>query len=356
MNTSNTPINNEPSTATENNSGSDKHYYLIRSRRSIPFEDGVVGVGWVDAEFCKHADGEAIIQKLKQEWGRDVGRSANQIRRFKAIRKGDIIVVPSWGTIAIGIATGEESYDPKSYDADGANQHRVDFYRDSERKVCLIPRANLSEALQKRLKIRITIANLNEFKSELDVLVASQQEGKTYSWTAEIKRQEEDLQTKTKTKLLNNIRRGRTGLASGGIGLEQLVKELLLIDGFTAEILGKRAFPGEGDADIKASKTDMLTADDFLIQVKHHDGTTGLWGQQQLMEIKKLQPEEYKDCKLALVTSGDVSDENKVNAIENDITILDGNDLVDWIFSSMTKLDTETKRRLGISEVPQIMG
>jgi restriction system protein len=59
---------------------------------------------------------------------------------------------------------------------------------------------------------------------------------------------------------------------------------------------------------------------------------------------------------LALVTSGDVSDENKVNAIENDITILDGNDLVDWIFSSMTKLDTETKRRLGISEVPQIMG
>jgi restriction system protein len=259
--------------------------------------------------------------------------------------------------VAIGTATGEQLYDPKYYNEDRSNQHRVEFYRDSVGEVCLIPRANLSEALQRRLKIRITIANLNEFHSELDALVANFKEGKTYSWIAEIQRKEEDLEKEIKAQLLNHIRQGRTGLASGGIGLEQLVKELLKIDGFTAEILGKRAFPGDGDADIKASKTVMLRAtDDFLIQVKHHDGTTGLWGQQQLMEIKKLQPEEFRDCKLALVTSGDVLDKDKDFAMDNDITILDGRDLVEWIFVSMEKLSPDTKRRLGISVVPRIIG
>jgi restriction system protein len=356
MNSSVLPVNNESSEAVMNNGNEGKNYYLIRSCRNIPFEDGVVGVGWGDTEFCQHADAEAIIRHLIDDEGYDLdGRGANQIRRFKAIRKGDIIVVPFWGSVAIGAATGQELYDSKYYNEYGCNQHRVEYYRDSEGKACLIPRGNLSEALQKRLKIRITIANLNEFHSELDVLVANHQEGKTYSWTAEIKRKEEKLENEMKTQLLNHIRCGKTGLASGGIGLEQLVRELLMVDGYAAEILGKRAFPGDGDADIKASKTDMLRADDFLIQVKHHDGTTGLWGQQQLTEIKKLQPEEFKDCKLALVTSGDVLDEDKDYAMKHDITILDGNDLVEWIFTSVAKLHPDTKRRLGISEVPRIV-
>jgi restriction system protein len=332
----------------------ERNYYLVRSCRNIPFEDGVVGVGWDDMAFHEFSDAEALIEHMVAT-GWNLGRNSNQIRRFKSIRQGDVVVVPYWGTVAIGIAKGEEHYDEKYYDQNGCNQHRVEFQRDSEGTVRLVPRENLSEALQKRLKIRITIADLAEFHTELDVLVANHEAGKTYSWTAEIERKEEELKDEMKQQLLNHIRWGKTGLASGGVGLEHLVTELLRIDGFTAEVLGKRAFPGYGDADIKASKTDMLRADEFLIQVKHHDGATSIWGQEQLMEIKKLQPEEYGDCKLALVTSGDVSDQDKDRAKENDITILDGKDLVEWIFSSLESLDADTKRRLGISEIPRII-
>ncbi len=354
MDTSASPIESDAPAVSDGEA--EHNYYLVRSCRDIPFEAGAVGVGWCDMEFYRYPDVEELIKAFPTEAGYDLGRNANQIRRFKAIRKGDMIIVPFWGNVAVATAMGEERYDSAYCHNHGCNQQRVEFHRDSEGKVRLIPRANLSEALQKRLKIRITIANLDEFHSELDALAANHTAGMSYSWTAEIERRDEELTNKAKAQLLDHIRCGRTGLASGGIGLEHLVKELLTIDGFTAEVLGKQAFEGYGDADIKASKTDMLRADEFLIQVKHHDGTTGLWGQQQLMEIKKLQPEEFGDCKMVLVTSGDVRDEDKDNAKENGITILDGKDLLDWIFISMAKLHPDTKRRLGISEVPQIIG
>jgi len=108
-------------------------------------------------------------------------------------------------------------------------------------------------------------------------------------------------------------------------------------------------------ADIKASKTDILRSDVFLIQVKHHEGTTGSWGQQQLSEIKNQQPDEYGDYQLVLITSGIIRAEDKDSAKKNDITLLDGNDLAEWLFSSIDKLHPDTRHLLGISQVPQML-
>lgn len=334
----------------------DRNYYLFRSCPGIPLEDGVVGMGWDDLRFCEFATAEEIIKEIVQVKKANIGRGANQIRRFKAIRQGDVLVVPYKGsTVAIAEALGEELNNPAYRGQDGSNQQRVRFLRAASGEVMLLPRPNLPEGLQRRLKIRITIADLAEFKDEIERALAKLKAGEIYSWPDEIAEKAQALEDVFKHQLLNNIRCGKTNLRTGGIGLEQLVKELVTIDGFTAVVLGKRTFKGSGDADIKASKTDWLSTNEFLIQVKHHDWQTGRWGQQQLLEIRKLMPEQYRDYRLVLVTSGKVSDDDKSFAKENEITILDGDDLVGRIYESIEKLDPRTKAALGISEVPQIL-
>lgn len=303
------------------------------------------------------ATGNEIVDKLNAE-GWDLGRNSNQIRRFKSIRAGDVVVVPYWGTLAVGIATGEALYDGNYYGKDGCNQLRVVFPKDAHGKVRLISRSDVSEGLQSRLKIRMTIVSLAEFQPELDSLLAKTQAGESYSWSAEIVTREQGIQAEAKRQLLTNIRSGRTGLKAGGIGLEKLVRDLLIADGFSADILAKTAFPEYSDADIKASKSNKLRDDEFLVQVKHHSGVTGDWGQQQLKQIKQLLPEEFADFHLVLITSGEVDTKEKARAeADKDfpITILDGSDLVDWIFETLALLSTETKTRLGISMIPQIL-
>ncbi|MEO7994687.1 MAG: NAD(P)(+) transhydrogenase (Re/Si-specific) subunit beta, partial [bacterium] len=77
----------------------------------------------------------------------------------------NIIVVPIGGAVAIGEALGEEIHndDEPYYSNNGSNQHRVKFPVDESGSVRLIARTDLGEDLQRRLKIRITIADLREF-------------------------------------------------------------------------------------------------------------------------------------------------------------------------------------------------
>ena len=333
----------------------ERNYYLVRSCRNIPLENGVIGIGWDDVKFCDFPNAEEIIKNITQVLKWNIGRHSNQIRRFKAIKEGDVVVVPYWGTAVIGVALGKELHDPKYYGQMGSNQQQVRFPRDASGKVKLIPRGSLREGLQKRLKIRITVADLREFKDDLDAALSKLEAGDAYSWSSGNEQKLEGLEQAFKKTLLEHIRTGKTGLKSGGTGLEHLVKELLDIDGFNdVSVFSKKAFKGSGDADVWASKTDVLRTDEFLIQVKHHDGKTGDWGLKQLLEIPKLMP-EYADCQLVLVTSGDISEENSNFAEENDITILDGTDLVEWICRAIPRLSSKTKAVLGISGIPQIL-
>ena len=329
-----------------------KNYYLVRSNRGIPLDDNVVGMGWDDIHFCDFDNAEEIINEIVNVNGWNIGRRSNQIRRFKGIKKLDILVVPWWGAVVIGIATGEEKFDERYYGCDACNQQKVDFIRQADGKIKFFPRSEFSEAFQKRLKIRMTITDLNQFADEIKKYLTDSND---YSWVNDYQEKIKVSEQFFQEKVIEKIRKGDTHLKTGGVGLENLVKELLIIDGFDADVLPKKQFPSNADADIEAIRENNFgTTEQLLVQVKHHDYNTNMWGQEQLLKIKEVLPNDYKTHQLVLLTSGNINDTDRMEAEKNNIIIIDGEKLAEWIFNSIENLSDKTKSELGIIEVPQL--
>jgi restriction system protein len=135
-----------------------------------------------------------------------------------------------------------------------------------------------------------------------------------------------------------------------------LVKELLDIEGYKADVMSKRAFPSFADADVKASRSDTCATVNLLVQVKHHQGYSNQHGLAQLEEIRKSELPEWNDHELVFCTSASVSPDFLSRAEDQDITVIDGKGLVDWIYQHIDSLSNEWKNRLGICEVPTVIG
>ena len=213
-----------------------------------------------------------------------------------------------------------------------------------------IPRDNLSEGLQRRLRVRgSTILDLEEFAKEIDRLFL----GESYTSTIVRKRHEQEYEFKG--KLLSLIRDGTSGLRAGGIGLETLVAELLEVDGYITAMQSKSRFPEFADADIEATRDDHIVSEKLLVQVKHHWGETDSWGAKQLRHILETQPDLFSEYRLVLVTSAQPAKELIDFRAAKDIILLDGERLADWITDSLHKLKSTTRHTLRISDVPKII-
>lgn len=328
----------------------DRRYYLVRTGREFVNKD-IVAIGWSWVNFTEYANANEIIAKI----GKHIGRYGNQIRRFIAIKEGDVVIVPLPQSVAIGISTNEMVYSAENQN-DRANQKRVKFFKDVNGKPLIIPRVSFSEAFQRRLRVQgITVNDLGEFKTQIEQKLLEFESGQILSLNDKASSEFEHLENVFKKTLLRNIQHGKINFQTGGVGLEELVTELLVADGYTAEILSKQAFLGKADADIKASKSDKVSETNILVQVKHHHGITSSWGVEQLKAIRTIeQKKDYSYFQLVLITSGAVSESLRKDAADNNITVIDGEELVDWIFDSINKLSDETKIKLGICEVPQI--
>lgn len=322
----------------------------------IFFKNSVVAVGWSEIDFSEFdKEGiEHLLGSVEEEYYNSedilpqvIGRQLNQVRRFQNINKGDYIIIPFYNSIRLAIADDKILYDESAYDNDLANQRKVS-YQYSGDTYKTIPRDVLSEAFQRRLRVRgSTVSDLYEFKDEIEKLFSQD----NYSWTSDFEDKENELKALLKTRLLNKIRSGKTNLKTGGLGLEYLVKELFICEGYKTEVLAKTTFQF-GDADVYAVKSDKFQETKILIQVKHHQGYTDDWGLKQLSEIKS--SEEYKDCKFVLITSAEISEGVRKIAEELDIAAMDGNEFVDWLIENLHNLSIETKIKLGLSAIPQI--
>jgi restriction system protein len=340
----------------------DRKYLMVRAMHSsqadfdIFFKNSVVAVGWSEIDFSEFdKEGiEHLLGSVEEEYYNSddilpqvIGRQLNQVRRFHNINEGDYIIIPFYNSIRLAIADDKVLYDESAYANDLANQRKV-RYQYSGDTYKTIPRDVLSEAFQRRLRVRgSTVSDLYEFKDEIEKLFSQD----NYSWTSDFENKENELKATLKTKLLSKIRSGKTNLKTGGLGLEYLVRELFICEGYKTEILAKTTFQF-GDADVYAVKSDKFQETKILIQVKHHNGYTDDWGLKQLSEIKS--SEEYKDCKFVLITSAEISEGVRKIAEDLDIAAMDGNEFVDWLIENLHNLSIETKIKLGLSAIPQL--
>lgn len=341
---------------------SDRNYYMVRAMFSreddfkIFFDNNVVAVGWSSVDFSALSNSQEVKNAVYKAYYENsdkaqqvISKNLNEVERFKDMKKGDYILVPFNSYIALAEANEREIYSCEAREQDLANQRSV-AYRYENGKLLIIPRNELSEGLQRRLRVRgNTVANLFEFKNEIETIFSRQ----SYSYSQEMQDMEQEEIRKLKSGLLENIQKGKTNLQTGGIGLENLVCELMKCEGYEAEVLAKNKFTGKADADIRAIKEDSFMSKKIFVQVKHHSGYSGKEGIQQIIDV--LAQKEYEGYEGYFITSALLADDVRLFAEENDIEVMDGNALVELIVNNLDGLSETTKRLLGICVVPRML-
>lgn len=343
----------------------ERNYYMVRAMDSKGedfnefFNNSIVAVGWSKVNIVDSSRSEeSIIDEVTQKYysGDNVapqvrGRKLNEIRRFRGIKKGDYLLIPYYSSIRIAIAGDNFSYkgDEVTKKLDLCNQLSVKYQLDKEGELKTIPRNSLSEALQRRLRVRgSTVTNLAEFGEQIEKIFKEEE----YQWTSKLSKLIAGKEQETRDKLLQNIKDGKTNLKTGGIGLEELVCTLFELEGYDAEVLSKNKFKGYADADVEATKADKFQDTKVLVQVKHHSGYSNDWGLQQLKEITE---KDYQDHKLGFITTAKVSEKLREAASKDDIIVMDGEELVDWLFEHINVIDEDLLLSLGLSNIPMIL-
>jgi restriction system protein len=323
------------------------NYVLVRSPSKL-ISEGQIGYGWSKVNFSEFSTSKDLLAHFKLK-NLEIGRNRKQIVRYFNISEGDVVIVPLDKSIIIGFATGKKSY--QAGIKHGENRLSVEFLKGPDNCIIKIPRSELPGNLSSRLKIRMSVVSLNEFKSEIERIISTARERGAAPANLHIEELNKAAEDAFKQKLLANIRQGKTYLKSGGRGLEELVLELVELEGYKGIIAAKNALEGIADIDIEASRTDLFSSTKLLIQVKHHDGTTGVHG------IKQLEALDDDDEQVLrwLVTTAEVSNELRKRAENNNIKVMDGNELIKWVFESLPSLSPATRSKLGISDVPALL-
>lgn len=307
---------------------------------------GYAGIGWGQFVLCEFKNAEALFQHI-QATNQSVGRSGNQLRRFVEVKQGDIIVVPAPARIYIGIATGEKQFCPdKPW---GENQIEVEFPADSDGEPISIARKDLKNGLQSRLRIRMTVADLDYFKDEIVELYNNIKHNVSSAALSGINKRRGEILEQFKEQLLTNLRQRNHYLEAGGQGLEYLVKELLEIEGYTADIPSKQSHEVGVDVDIQAQSRNPFITQELLIQVKDHSGFTNKHGIDQIYKVR-----QGDDCYRWLISLGDFDEAVSRYADSLGVRLMNGADFVEWIAELWQELSPVTQQKLGIVAVPQL--
>jgi len=323
------------------------NYFLMRSPRVL-IKANKIGYGWKKVNFSKYDNVEEILKKLNS------GRRKNQIKRFFKLKRGDIVLVPLHCSIAIGVVMGEKSYDEEA-EENTWNQVGVNFLKEDGTLRTLSTRSNMiTNKLLSRLRLRMAIASLNEFSNEINELVKISEADEHN--ISEVYNESEELRVEeVKKTLLSNLRSGKNlRIKGGGDGFEELICELLKLDGFETKIQSKKSNIGKGDIDIKAQKQLPFGVTLRLdIQAKHHRGKTSINSVKQV-EIAKKNNEVNEQSFAMVITTALFSDEAIRKAEEEDIILVNGDKFVSWLYDKLSELSTATLYGLGISISPSL--
>jgi len=324
---------------------------MIRSPMSV-LENDYIGYGWAKVNFSEHKNATDVISKINEEYTNGIGRHSNSIKRFFNLENGDIVVVPLSKAVAIGIVNGKKSFNQNLAKTKACNLVSVNFFRTNNGHILRIPRKSLTQGFESRLKVRKSNTNLNDFKEEIARIIDSIESNGAYKQETYLLEKISEAEQKFKKDLLTSITSGTTWLSAGGNGLEQLVKELLIIEGYTAAIQPKNQSTGISDIDIIASRIDRFSESNLLIQVKHHSNISGSHGLKQLIAFSDFEDMEHQKW---FITTANMTDSSMELASQNNIKVMVGADFIDWVYENISDLSYATKQQLGIIEIPLLL-
>jgi hypothetical protein len=272
--------------------------------------------------------------QFQEMWGK-VPRTRHNLWRFLKFSKGDIVIVPSWGTFFVCEIIDEkpllinETYsdDLKTWGGKRVSTNGTHLISENEnvydlgfaRKVRIlhknISRAKFADAkLTSRMKIRQTNGSINDLKKSVEKSIANYIENRPIHLHSIIVE-------KTANLVLDAI---KTELNPDKF--EKLVKTYFKTIGANeVSIPAKNERDKEGDADIVAVFENIKLI--IYIQAKFHKGQINEWGTNQILDYKT-NKESIDDGynKIAwVITSADTfNEEAEKIATENEIQLIDG--------------------------------
>lgn len=326
-------------------------FLMVRSPISIVEKD-FIGHGRAKVDFSEYENISQVIDEINKLYPEGIGRKKNSVKRFFNLKKGDIVLVPIPNAITLGVVNGKKYFDSNEIKNKACNLISVNFFRTNEGRIVRIPRKSLTQGLESRLRLRQSNADLTEFKDEIVRIIESIKINGAYKQETHILERVAEEEDKFKHDLLVSITSGTTWLSAGGNGLEKLIKELLIIEGYTANIQSKRQTSDISDIDILARRIDRFSESNLMIQVKHHSNISSSHGLTQLIAFNDFEDVDYQKW---FITTANVSEETLELALQNNIKVMIGSEFVDWLYQHIDDLSKVTKQQLGIIEIPLLL-
>ncbi len=306
-------------------------------------ESGLLSIGFSDfskpgfiKDICGENGWQSFEKYMDEEWGSRPKTRYNLWRFIAEMGKGDLILVPSWGTFSVYELTEDMAIPVSEIELSEINdwhgykiERREDglLYGPSEelidlgfvRKVKLIkkdiPRYEYADsALTSRMKIRSTNADISDLHENIEKALDGFAKGQPLNIYSQI-------MIKTYQYILDIIRAELTPDK-----FEKLVKWYFeRIGASYVNIPSKNESGKEGDADVVAVFEPLRTI--IYTQVKFHEGETSSWSIEQIKnykEQKDTMDDGYSKISWVISSADNFSQESYAFAKEAKVQLVDG--------------------------------
>jgi len=314
-----------------------RNYWLFRVSekwgKRIDFckENSLVNCGW----------NIGLSQKEPKDILQEFPWASRMAIKFCYIKEGDIIIMPNYGGIAIGVAKNKQFRD----DLDWKDTLNVEWLTK------WYPRKDLSSKFQSRLKFRGTFLNLADLKAEIETMITSEFVSLRESYNQKIE-QEREFTIKKIAQHLNN----RADINFQDVEFEKFILELFKLNynGFEGFKNDQRQEAVDGkDLCLTYAIDELDVIVELNIQVKQHSNNASFGG---VFQIKKSLNKDINTLsRNILVTSGNVDDNFKTKALDHNVYVYGSEDIAKMILENFSDISPIYLQKLKIISQIEIL-
>lgn len=308
----------------------DRNYWLFRVSekwgKRIDFckENNLVYCGWnIGLSF-----------KTPKEILKENPWASRMAIKFCHIQEGDVIIMPNYGGIAIGIANEKKLRE----DLDWQDTLNVTWLTK------WYPRKDLSSKFQSRLKYRGTFLNLSDLKADIETLINSDFVSLKESFNKKLEQEKEE-----NIKMIAEHLNKRADVYFQDVEFEKFILELFKINynGFEGFKNDQRQEAIDGkDLCLTYAIDELDLVLELNIQVKQHTNKASFGGVFQIN--KSVNDDKNTLSRNILVTSGTVDDDFKKKALETNVYVYGSEDIAKMILDNYSEISEKYLQKLNI--------